>query len=300
MLNNLLTPEEANVIVDKATEPPFTGEYDKLFERGVYLCRRCNTPLYRSESKFDANCGWPAFDDQIIGAIKRVPDADGSRMEIVCNTCDAHLGHVFTGEKITPKDTRHCVNSLSLRFIPYDFQPGAEQVAVIAGGCFWCLEAVFAKLKGVVSVESGYSGGQITSPNYEQVSAGVTGHAESVKIYFDQNIIDFFTLLQIFFYVHDPTTLNQQGHDVGAQYRSVIFYKTVKQKEDARKILTELNEQKVYDQPIVTEISPLTNFFPAEDYHKKYYEEHPEESYCRLVISPKLDKLKKKFHEYLK
>jgi len=219
---NRLSKEEEKIIVHKGTEAPFSGEYYRHFEPGTYACRRCNAPLYKSDYKFDSDCGWPSFDDEIKGAVKRIPDADGMRTEIQCANCGAHLGHVFQGEKYTPKNIRHCVNSLSLKFIPAE-QKGLETI-VLAGGCFWCTEAVFLRVEGVKSVVSGYAGGTASNPSYEQVSGGKTGHAESVKIEFFPEKISLEKLLEIFFAAHDPTSLNKQGNDIGSQYRSAIFF----------------------------------------------------------------------------
>ena len=168
----------------------------------------------------------------------------------------------------------------------------------LAGGCFWCTEALFKSLKGVTSIKPGYSGGEKANPTYEEVSSGETGHAESIQIEFDPKIISFKDILYIFMKTHDPTTLNRQGADMGTQYRSVIFYHDEKQKQVAEELVSEL--QKDYKDPIVTEITEFKNFYEAEDYHKNYYENHQNAPYCRLVIDPKLEKLKKNFSKFLK
>ncbi len=169
------------------------------------------------------------------------------------------------------------------------------QTAVFAGGCFWCTEAVFLKLRGVSSVVPGYTGGQVENPTYEQVSSGNTGHAEAIKFTFDPKQISYRDLLEVFFATHDPTTLNRQGNDVGQQYRSVIFYADEEQKQLAENIVTELNEAKAYPNPIVTTIEPLGEFYEAEDYHKNYFERNQGQPYCQVVIAPKLKKFKEKF-----
>lgn len=174
------------------------------------------------------------------------------------------------------------------------------ELATFGGGCFWCTEAVFKELKGVESVTSGYSGGHVINPAYREVTSGRTGHAEVIEIEFDPAIVSFEELLKVFWATHDPTTLNRQGADVGPQYRSVIFYHNEKQKEIAEQIKRKLNDEKVFDKPVVTEISPWENFYRAENYHQDYYENNREQSYCQFVIVPKLDKFRKIFKDRLK
>lgn len=174
------------------------------------------------------------------------------------------------------------------------------EVATLASGCFWCTEAVFQEIKGVVKVEPGYSGGSMLNPTYEQVSTGTTGHAEAVQIKFDPNIISFREVLEIFFATHDPTTMNRQGADVGHQYRSAIFYHNERQRAIAEEVVEELTSEKTFDSPIVTEVEPFKAFYKAEDYHKDYFKKHPQQPYCKVVISPKIAKLRKKFRDKLK
>jgi len=172
--------------------------------------------------------------------------------------------------------------------------------ATFAGGCFWCTEAIFKRLKGVISVLPGYSGGSIEHPTYEQVCSGTTGHAEAVQIEFDPKLIPYEKLLEVFFYTHDPTTPNQQGNDMGPQYRSVVLYHSAKQKEAAEKFILELEKTKIYDRPIVTSIEPFKNFYIAEDYHKNYFERNKDAPYCSYVIGPKIHKLLVKFGKEVK
>ncbi|MFA6973290.1 MAG: peptide-methionine (S)-S-oxide reductase MsrA [Parcubacteria group bacterium] len=169
------------------------------------------------------------------------------------------------------------------------------EVAVLGGGCFWCVEAVYRHVKGVKNVTAGYAGGATVNPTYATVSTGETGHAEVVKIEFDPEIITYADLLHIFFTVHNPTTLNQQGADVGTQYRSMILYANAHQREVAEKVITELSGQKVFDQPIVTKLFPLEQFFPAEEYHQRYFEKNPNAAYCQLTVAPKVAKFRAKF-----
>lgn len=179
-------------------------------------------------------------------------------------------------------------------------QKNCVGVASLGGGCFWCIEAVFQEIRGVFNVESGYAGGTTDSPTYEQVCTGTTGHAEVVQVTFDPKIISFKDILDIFFTAHDPTTLNRQGADVGTQYRSVIFYHNESQKKIAEQTIQKFDATKVWDDPIVTTVEPLKKFYKAEDYHRKYFGRHPEAAYCRIVIAPKIAKLRKKYREKLK
>ena len=174
-----------------------------------------------------------------------------------------------------------------------------REVAVFANGCFWCTEAVFSALKGVYSVSSGYTGGKIPNPTYEQVGNGNTGHAECIRMEFDPAIISYDDLLAVFFKTHNPTTLNRQGNDVGTQYRSAIFYTNEIQKQKAEALITELNASKAYDKPVVTEVVPLGAFYSAEEYHEQYYAKHSSQPYCQIIIAPKLEKLQKQFAHLL-
>jgi len=174
------------------------------------------------------------------------------------------------------------------------------EVATLAAGCFWCTEAAFSIIEGVERIEPGYTGGKVANPTYEQVSSGTTGHAEAAQVYFDPTVIDFRTILEVFFTVHDPTSLNRQGADVGTQYRSAIFYNSPEQKKTAEDLIEELNNEGIWSQPIVTQVEPLTKFYPAETYHKDYYKLHPKEPYCQAVIAPKIAKLQARFLDKIK
>lgn len=178
--------------------------------------------------------------------------------------------------------------------------PINAETAVFGGGCFWCTEAVFLKLKGVQTVESGYAGGQVPNPTYRDVCTGETGHAEVIRIEFNPEEISFSQLLEVFFLTHDPTTLNRQGADVGTQYRSVVFYTNTQQEKLTREIIQKLNQEKVYEQKIVTEVSPLKNYYKAEEEHQNYYARNANQSYCRIVIQPKMEKFRKTFGDLIK
>ena len=261
-----LTKEEKRVIIDKGTEAPNSGIYNKFSENGKYVCKQCGNHLYNSSDKFSSNCGWPSFDDEIKGAVKRIPDADGQRTEIVCANCNGHLGHVFLNEGFTQKNTRHCVNSISLEFIPAEEK---QEIAIFAGGCFWGVEYWMEKQKGVISVESGFIGGTIKNPTYKLVCSDTSGYAEAVKVVFNPKKTNYETLAKIFFEIHDPTQLNRQGSDIGESYRSEIFFTNQQQKTIAEKLINILKEKGF---KVVTKLTEATEFYKAEDKHQNYYE----------------------------
>ncbi|UQZ91120.1 peptide-methionine (S)-S-oxide reductase [Deltaproteobacteria bacterium Smac51] len=266
-----LTAEEEYVIKHKGTEPPFTGRYWKHDECGRYLCRQCGAVLFDSNQKFASECGWPSFDEARPGAVREVPDTDGRRTEILCAACGGHLGHVFHGEGFTDKNTRFCVNSLSMSFEPQACEKMAVEKAVFAGGCFWGVEAAFLAVPGVLNVVSGYTGGSHAAPCYEDVCTGRTGHAEAVEIDYDPARVSYEQLAKLFFEIHDPTQLNRQGPDRGTQYRSAVYYLNEEQKNIAEKLI---NELKAKGWPVVTELTPFDRFYPAEEYHQRYFEKH--------------------------
>ncbi len=175
-----------------------------------------------------------------------------------------------------------------------------QEITTLGGGCFWCLEAVYDQLKGVVDVVSGYAGGHVVNPTYKQVCTGTTGHAEVVQVTFDPTVISFKEILTVFFSIHDPTTLNRQGADVGPQYRSVVFYHSDEQKAITEQVIAELTAMRLWDNPIVTQIAPMDTFYPAEDYHQEYFARNPYQGYCQMVIAPKVAKFRKQFLEQLK
>lgn len=288
----ILTEQEKAVIENKGTERPYSGEYEDFWEPGTYLCKRCDAPLYKSVDKFNAQCGWPSFDDEIEGAVNRTTDADGSRTEITCKNCGAHLGHVFTGESFTDKNTRHCVNSISLVFVPDNNETPKTDSIYFGGGCFWCVEAVFGNIPGVIQTTCGYAGGSVKDPTYEQVCSGTTGHAEVVQIDYDPKIVNLNRLLELFFQSHDPTTPNRQGNDIGSQYRSMILYTDDQTRAVIETHVDQLKLKETYKDPIVTEVVKLDKFYRAEEYHQKYFQKNPNNSYCRIVIKPKLETLK--------
>ena len=275
-----LSEAEKRVIDRKGTDAPFSGKYVSYKEKGTYVCRKCGAPLYKSERKFDSHCGWPAFDDEIPGAVKRIPDPDGVRTEIVCAKCGAHLGHVFTGEGFTDTNTRHCVNSTSLVFKP-DKMPDKLQRAIFAGGCFWGVEELLRKLPGIEKITVGYTGGSTENPTYQQVCTGETGHCEAIEIVFDPGKISYRDLAKKFFEYHDPTQKDRQGPDVGTQYRSAIYYFNDEQKRTIEDLISKL-EANGYD--VVTEVSPATKFYPAEKYHQDYLQKNPGGYMCHSPV----------------
>lgn len=279
-MKKYLTTSEKAVILEKSTEPPFSGVFTSFNEPGTYLCKQCHAPLFVSESKFDAGCGWPSFDEALPDAVKRQPDADGRRTEILCATCDGHLGHVFEGEGFTPKDTRYCVNSISMDFTT--LKPEALrrlETAIFAGGCFWGVEHLMQQAPGVLSVTSGYIGGHTQYPTYKAVKAHLTGHAEAVSVLFDPEQTTYETLCKLFFEIHDPEQADGQGPDIGPQYRSEIFYSTPAQRAVAERLIGVLKEK---GYRVVTKVTPATTFWAAEDYHQDYYERKGTEPYCHF------------------
>lgn len=273
-----LTAAEENVIFHKGTERPFSGKYLYTTEEGTYLCKNCDAPLYKSQDKFESHCGWPSFDDEIPGAIKKVPDSDGRRTEIVCNHCGAHLGHVFEGEGYTSKNVRHCVNSISLNFEPKKAESKLD-TAIFAGGCFWGVEYYFQRAKGVLSTEVGYIGGHTKNPSYQEVCYTNTGHAEAIRIVYDTNKTSFETLLKLFFEIHDFTQVNRQGPDVGEQYRSEVFYLNDNQKAIAQSVVQILKDK---NYKVATKITAANTFWEAEKYHQQYYEKKGGIPYCHI------------------
>lgn len=259
-----LSGDESRVIIDKGTERPFTGKYVDHKDEGMYSCKQCGMGLYESGSKFDSGCGWPGFDENIEGTVKKQPDADGRRTEIVCARCGAHLGHVFTGENFTPRNTRHCVNSISLEFVADE----EIETAVFGAGCFWGVEARFQRVPGVVATSVGYTGGSRKDPSYKEVCAGGTGHIESVELKFNPDMVSYADLLDYFFDIHDPTQSRRQGSDVGYQYQSAIFYADAEQKRLAE---DEIASRKSAGLDIATELRPAQTFWMAEEYHQDYH-----------------------------
>jgi peptide methionine sulfoxide reductase msrA/msrB len=278
---NDLTNAESVVINNKGTERPFTGKYTKTKENGTYLCRKCGAALYYSSDKFDSECGWPSFDDEIPSAVNRFSDPDGMRTEIECASCGGHLGHVFTGEHMTSKNVRHCVNSVSLDFVPAHLPAGRYGIALFAGGCFWGVEFFLQKAPGVFSVVSGYTGGHVRNPAYREVCTGNTGHAETVRVVYSPSKTSYEKLLKLFLEIHDPTQAGGQGPDIGDQYRSEVFYMNEEQKVIAEKNINVLKSKGL---KIATAVTKASEFYPAEAYHQDYYFNNGKVPYCHSYV----------------
>lgn len=277
-----LSEEEKNVLLHKGTERPFVGKYTNEKSRGIYTCKVCDTPLYDSSSKFDSGSGWPSFDDAIEGAIKRIPDADGRRVEIVCANCGAHLGHVFEGEGFTAKNTRHCVNSISLNLVKKpDIKDKNLSYAYFAGGCFWGVEYYLQKLDGVKEVISGFMGGHVKNPSYYEVVRTNTGHLETVEVVYDSSVISYEEIAKTFFEIHDPTQTNGQGPDIGEQYLSAVFVNN----EDERKTVESLIEKlEANGYRVATKIVEKSEFYAADESHQDYYEKKGSKPYCHGYV----------------
>ncbi len=271
-----LTPLVLAVVQEKGTEKPFSGEYDQFGERGSYLCRQCGLALFRATHKFHSGCGWPSFDEEIPNHVAYQPDADGRRTEIVCARCAAHLGHVFYGERLTAKNLRHCVNSLSLDFVP-DLTIMDTEEALFAAGCFWGVEYYLKRLAGVLKTEVGYSGGTRSHPTYENVCSGATGHYEVIRVIYDPTKLNYADIVKYFFEIHDPTQTMGQGPDTGQQYLSAIFYYNAQQEKIALHVIDQLN---ALGYAVATKLFPASTFWPAENYHQDYYAKTGKTPYC--------------------
>lgn len=267
-----LSLEEEQVIVYKGTEKPFSGKYNDFKDDGIFTCKRCGTSLFRSKDKFDSNTGWPSFDDAIKENIEEIKEQNTKRTEVVCKKCKAHLGHVFLNEGFTDKNTRYCINSISLDFIREKIQ-----TAYFAGGCFWGVEYFFRKLSGVVGITCGYMGGDVKNPSYEQVCYEDTNHYEVVRVDYNPKQCSFEKLAKYFFEIHDPEQANGQGPDIGKQYQSAIFVETKEEEQIVTNLIAILKKQGINVQ---TKIFHSCVFYEAENYHQNYYNKRAKKPYC--------------------
>lgn len=278
----ILTPEQFRVMRKSGTEKPFSGKYNDHHKKGIYVCAGCSTPLFPSDTKYDHGTGWPSFTDPVDEKNLEYREDFSlfmKRIEVRCATCQAHLGHVFD-DGPSPSYRHFCINSVALDFHANPLTREEKDsvtseklpFATFAAGCFWGVEDKFGKMRGVVRTAVGYTGGSGENPSYQQVCRGNTGHAEAIHIVYDPGIVSYKELLDVFFRLHDPTQLNRQGADIGSQYRSAIFYHNEEQKREAENMIDKLGKSGRFQAPIVTQIKPASDFYPAEEYHQKFYE----------------------------
>lgn len=291
-----LTPMQFHVTQECGTEPPFHNEFWNSKKPGIYVDVVSGEPLFSSLDKFDSGTGWPSFTKPLEGAniAARTDSSHGmTRVEVRSKEANSHLGHVFE-DGPRPAGLRYCINSAALRFIPsadlakegygkyqelFDKQKSATEdrkyeLATFAAGCFWGVESCFKQQKGVIETTVGYTGGSFSDPTYQDVCGGMTGHAEAVQLKYDPKIISYEDLLNLFWRMHNPTTPDQQGPDIGTQYRSAIFYHSVAQRTAAEKSKEEFDRSGIYPDKAVTQIVPASTFYPAEEYHQDYFEKH--------------------------
>jgi peptide methionine sulfoxide reductase msrA/msrB len=301
----ILTPQQYHIAREQGTERPFTSEHYENHETGIFFCVACQNPLFSSAAKFNSGTGWPSYfaplSSKSVG-LSGDSSAGMERNEVHCLRCDAHLGHVFDdGPK--PTGLRYCIDGVGLTFqkASTELMPTkGTSVATFAGGCFWCEEAVFESIKGVSEVVSGYSGGKEKTPTYETVGGGYTGHAEAFEVYYDASKISYADLVRVYFASIDPTRVNGQGPDNGAQYRSIAFYRNEAEKKTIDDAITALTASGKYSKSIVVEVKPYDFFVKAEDYHQNYVQLHPESGYVQGESLPRKKRTLEQVKDLLK
>ncbi len=303
-MNNKLTDLQKYVTQHDGTEKPFENEYWNNKEDGIYVDVVSGEALFSSKDKFDSKTGWPSFTKPIKEreVVKKIDNKFGmSRVEARSRSANSHLGHIFNDGPKEKGGMRYCINSAALRFIAKKdlekegygqflslFKKNHEDTnsyekAILSGGCFWGMEELIGKLDGIIDIKTGYIGGSVENPSYELISTGLTGHAESIKITFDPAKISYEKILRFFFQIHDATTLNKQGNDLGTQYRSAIFYLNDKQKKIAQDLIKKANKSGIFPGEIVTKVTKATKFYDAEDYHQDYLEKNPGGYTCHKI-----------------
>ena len=292
-----LNPKQYYILREHGTERPFSSELYEVKEEGVYICAGCKNPLFGSDSKFNSGTGWPSYFKPYSTKSLNV-SADNSlgmqRDALTCKRCDGHLGHVFNdGPK--PTGLRYCIDGDGLLFVP---KQGKLAVATFAGGCFWCTETIFESIKGVQEVISGYSGGKETNPSYESVGGGRTSHAEAFQVYYDPNVISYIDLVRVFFASIDPTIVNGQGPDRGAQYRTIAFYTNDSEKAIIDAKIAEIAKE--YSKPIATQVVKFDKFYEAEEYHQNFVKRNPNQGYVRAESIPRRERTLAKVKDLVK
>ena len=304
-LKKKLSSEQFDITQKCGTEPPFRNAYWDNHKHGIYVDVVSGEPLFSSLDKFDSGTGWPSFTQPVKGTdiVEKKDSTLGmTRTEVRSKAADSHLGHVFDDGPADKGGLRYCINSASLKFIPLEEMDQAgygqylepfvkaglakvpvHETAILAGGCFWGMEEIIRKIPGVIKTTVGYSGGMTADPTYEEVTTGTTGHAESIEVVFDSSRLSYEMLLDYFFRMHDPTTLNRQHNDVGTQYRSAIFYTSETQKKTAESVKDRWDKSGKFNRPITTEVTAAGKFYSAEEYHQKYLAKHPGGYTCHVL-----------------